>query len=219
MRVARCSEFPNDNPALHEGAIWLCEPIGAAPSCELRAPDPVEPEVEDEAGTIEVVQELTFEEPVDELGPADWEGGVDEQNPPVATDPFEAFAGILVDVASASGADVRAVGCLRALLGQSRLDAIVLDESATEALVAGGLVVRTDRGIARTPAFTGLVVAWQGILRGECEDFGPCGAATLDEWSAGLVARVLGATSRTEGIRRELRRRGVAAFGFVADAA
>jgi hypothetical protein len=30
---------------------------------------------------------------------------------------------------------------------------------------------------------------------------------------------VLGIASRTEGIRRELRRRGVAAFGFLADAA
>jgi hypothetical protein len=96
---------------------------------------------------------------------------------------------------------------------------MVLEESATEALLAGALVEHTDRGLTRAPGFTSLVLAWQGILRGESEDFGPCGAASLDEWAANVVARVLGTSSRTEGIRRELRRRGVAAFGFIADAA
>jgi hypothetical protein len=61
------------------------------------------------------------------------------------------------------------------------------------------------------------VLAWQGILRGESEDFGALGP--LDEWAADVVARVVGNPARADGIRRELRRRGVAAFGVVADAA
>jgi len=232
-RVARCSEFPNDNPSLHDGAIWICAEIGAEASCELPAQraapeqalsavEPVDESVEpgdarhdeapqapqEEADVIEVVEELAFEDAVDERAPGD-----------SCPDPFEAFASVLVEVATMSGADPRAVGCLRALLGQSRLDGMVLEESATEALVAGALVEQTDRGLARAPGFTSLVLAWQGILRGESEDFGPCGAASLDEWAANVVARVLGTSSRTEGIRRELRRRGVAAFGFIADAA
>jgi hypothetical protein len=40
----------------------------------------------------------------------------------------------------------------------------------------------------------------------------------LDEWAAGIVARVVG-NGRSDAIRREVRRRGVAAFGFMAEAA
>jgi hypothetical protein len=198
MRVARCSEFPNDNASLHDGAIWRASDVGGAA-------EPVEPD--DEAGFIEVVDELAFDD------------HVDEQSHAGETDPFETFARVLVAVAMASGADERATRCLRALLGESRLDGALLDEGVTETLVAGGVLIETDRGPVRAPSFTSTVAAWQGILRGESEDFAPCGAATLDEWSANVVARVLGVASRADGIRRELRRRGVAAFGFVADAA
>jgi hypothetical protein len=41
----------------------------------------------------------------------------------------------------------------------------------------------------------------------------------LDEWCAGLLAKIMGSPSRVEGLRRDLRGRGVAAFGLVADAA
>ena len=62
------------------------------------------------------------------------------------------------------------------------------------------------------------MVAWQGILRGESEDFSLCGG-TLDEWTANVLARLLGNAGRADGIRRELRRRGIAAFGLVSAAA
>jgi hypothetical protein len=236
-RVARCAEFPNDNPSLHRGAIWICAEIGAGASCELPPPDEAASdavevtvgltskdlpgaEPEEEGGIIEVVEDLTFEDTVEEQTPEDARSSKDpETTSGDAPDAFEAFVRVLAEVAGASGADARAVTCLRALLGQSRLDGIALEESVTEALVAGALVVRAERGLVRAPGFTSLVLAWQGILRGESEDFGPCGAVTLDEWSANVVASVLGTASRAEGIRRDLRRRGVAAFGFIADAA
>jgi hypothetical protein len=94
-----------------------------------------------------------------------------------------------------------------------------------EALLAGKVLVRESRGLARTSGFSRQVLAWQGILRGESEDFGVPGYGALeplgplDEWSADIVARVVGNPARADGIRRELRRRGVAAFGLVADAA
>jgi hypothetical protein len=224
-RVAPCAEFPNDNPSLHEGAIWLCAEIGADASCELRAPEEGVALVE----VVEVVEDLAFDDafeeqvavPSDEDRAPEELGGSEgrEAEPEQVPDAFETFVGVLADVATDSGADAGTVACLCALLGQSRLEGIVPDERVTEALVAGALVVRTDRGLMRAPGFTSVVVAWKGILRGESEDFEPCGAATLDEWSANLVARVLGLASRSEGIRRALRLRGVAAFGFVANAA
>jgi hypothetical protein len=83
-----------------------------------------------------------------------------------------------------------------------------------------------ENGAARLDTLLGLDVtdaamephaaAWRGILRGESEDYDACGAATLDEWAADVVSRVVGGAGRSDGIRRELRRRGVAAFGLVA---
>jgi hypothetical protein len=57
------------------------------------------------------------------------------------------------------------------------------------------------------------------VLQGECEDLSGCGALALDEWCAGIVARAIGNIARADGLRRELRRRGVAAFGWMEDAA
>jgi hypothetical protein len=61
--------------------------------------------------------------------------------------------------------------------------------------------------------------AWRAIIVGESDDFAACGARTLDEWAAELVANALTAPAKTEIVRRELRARGVAAFGLVPDAA
>src|ERR1700678_3915415 len=33
LRRLACSEFPNDNPQLHHGALWVPLAIGEAPSC------------------------------------------------------------------------------------------------------------------------------------------------------------------------------------------
>jgi hypothetical protein len=74
-------------------------------------------------------------------------------------------------------------------------------------------------GVARTESFTASVFAWRAILRGEGEDFGPCGASTLDERCADFVARLLPAPARVDILRRDLRARGVAAFGLLLHAA
>ena len=74
----------------------------------------------------------------------------------------------------------------------------------------------------RSSPFTAKVVAWQGILRGESEDFSlPDGGALepLDEWAADVLARVLGSPARADAVRRDVRRRGIAAFGLVSEAA
>jgi hypothetical protein len=154
---------------------------------------------------IEIVSELTFD-------------AIDEQ-PAASDDPFSRLVGTLEEAALALGAVDSCVTTLRALFGVTRAGDLALEAMAEEALLAGGIVVRGQRGLARSGAFTGEVLAWQGILRGESDDFALCGPATLDEWAANVLARAIGGTSRQDTIRKELRRRGVAAFGLVSVAA
>jgi hypothetical protein len=223
--IAACAEFPNDNPALHEGAIWTCAGVTAPVTCETRAgeaptmqdvaevpavvaeppteptppvcavddePPPeaalVEDEGEGEGEDIEIVAELPLEDVLYEsVPPAD-------ATPPTTDDPYVALVRVLEQVALDAGASEAAVVTLRAVLGQLRI------EPGAPA----------DHQRMRAEA-----LAWQGILRGESEDFAACGVSMLDEWSALLVATLLGAPGRADTLKRELRRKGVAAFGLV----
>lgn len=220
-----CAEFPNDNPALHLGALWVCLETTGPATCE--PPDepepvvvlPVEPEaivlvepvpivleppapstdpvppvleaVEDgDDADIEIVEELVFEDVVDE--------SPEPAHADVIDDPFVALGEVLEATARAAGASEPAIASLRIVLGRERVTADTSDEL---------LVLREQ------------AAAWQAILRGESEDFAACGVASLDEWSAIAVARAMGEMNRADGLRRELRRRGVAAFGLVIEAA
>jgi hypothetical protein len=325
-RLSPCAEFPNDNPALHHGAIWRCDALSGELTVRLPSPqpasalarmaseglaklarvvagEPVEgseaphrgyeavldedavvgesdaadcepdamaeadtvveaeavtepdavvrpdsiavPEVErpvaiaepeesiaeldamdagpdapyeenDEPDAIEIVDDLCFSEAIDEAD------GAASAPPPAAEDPFARLIHALEGVAIVHGAGEESIGCLRALFGVTRSDGMAPGERATEALLAAGIVLESaqeGRGLVRSGPFTSQVIAWQGILRGESDDFTACGGAALDEWAAGVLARVLGSPSKAEGIRRDLRGRGVAAFGLLADAA
>jgi hypothetical protein len=157
--------------------------------------------------------EVPFEV-VDDLG---FDGGLIEEEGIGRGDRFELLARTLLEVAANEGASALALRCIRALLDERPMG-VDLDEKAVDALVAGGFASRADGGVVRTTTCATLAAAWRDVLCGRTEEYGPCGATDLDEWSADLVARTLGATSRTESIRRELRRRGVAAFGMTAAA-
>jgi hypothetical protein len=296
--VRACAEFPNDNPALHRGAIWCCVELGGDAVCleaalsemartvESEDADPavaevlasvaelvavgtdadaiasteptptepivptavptgvadevtpeedafVEPAAAPESGTgaagdveveIEIEGEIGLsyavhdEPPEQRVVHADADGPA-EAPAEASQDPFARLGDVLADTARASGADDEAIQRVRALLGFARVDAAAWPEAMAEALISAGMLERTARGLARAEGFVRQVLGWQGILRGESDDFDACGAAMLDEWSAALLARVTGNPSRAEGLRRELRLRGVAAFGLVADAA
>ena len=160
---------------------------------------------------VEIVDDAYFDGVFDDA--------VDE---PATVDPFVTFGSILERAARSVGGDSVDPSALRTLLGLDRMGGAALDglaESATRALVDGGVLERNETGLERTERFTRVVNAWSGVLRGESEDFGPCGTQTLDEWAADLVARFLGSTSRGASVRREVRSLGVAAFGLVASAA
>ena len=229
--LAACSEFPNDNRELHRGAIWLCLDLTAAAACELPVvvvpepavviPEPVamvlEPAVEptpepvvevaavvepptdpsppvleadDTGDDIEIVEEIVLEHLVDESIPP--------PAPPSGDDPFVALVAVMEAVAKAAGAAEATMVVLRTLLGRER--------------IAGD--APADLTVLRAQA-----AGWQAILKGDSEDFSAVGSSSLDEWSSIVVARALGEPARADGLRKELRRRGVAAFGLVIEAA
>jgi hypothetical protein len=162
LSVAPCAEFPNDNPALHRGATWVCERVVGPPSATTETVDAAS----EWDGDIEIVDDLD---------------ATDGEDLPLEDDRFSSFARMLADIARTAG------------------DAAAADR-LTEALTADP----TAR-------------AWRAILLGESDDFAACGSKTLDEWAADLIAQSLATPSKADLVRRELRSRGVAAFGLVVE--
>jgi hypothetical protein len=118
------------------------------------------------------------------------------------TDPFVTLASVVEDVARSAGANDSAMTTLACVLGRTRLDR--LDPAGPH---PAHLALRQQ------------ALAWGGILRSESDDFAAAGGAMLDEWCASVIAMVLGQPMRADGLKRELRRRGVAAFGLIDQAA
>ncbi|MGD0679058.1 MAG: hypothetical protein ABSC94_26950 [Polyangiaceae bacterium] len=133
-------------------------------------------------------------------------------------DPFTDFVRILERVALSAGGSHAGVALVRSLLGLSRVSAAPAGPEA-RCLAEAHMVTAGHRGLVRSTQFGAQVHAWQGILRGQSSDFSGCGAMTLDEWAADLVARCLGDPARAGVLRRDLRQSGVAAFGLVSAAA
>jgi hypothetical protein len=225
------SEFPNDNTALHCGAVWvvseLCGgwwaegaeeeatptatpnkdtiPMATTTSNEptaTQSPQAPDPYLEEEASADDEGIEI-----VDELEPLDFDLAAED-------DPFATFIATLVEVAVEAGCE-KAAAILPALLDEGRVVPGVLPSSVTDALVASGTLVSTATGLVGGEAFRRTAAAWRAVLRGDSEDFSACGTRMLDEWAADLVAGLVAAPAKTERLRRELRTRGVAAFGLV----
>ena len=129
--------------------------------------------------------------------------------PPASDDPFTVLVSTLADVAIGAGSPYVA-SLLPALLLEGRLDHAMAADAA-------GALAEADvaRGTEVTATFIGQTRAWRALLAGTSDDFAACGNAMLDEWAAELLARLLGAPSKATALRRELRSRGVAAFGLV----
>lgn len=258
------SEFPNDNPRLHGGGIWMNQDVVGGPTFEppprsasvvptllasaieadgappiLRAP--CESGIvlvgdEDHGpswGVTDGGSEGEREIVVEELEPLDPGAIVVEAvqaplrvGPSIAStartastraatslpappdDAFVSFVTTLEGVAIHADAP-HVAALVRALLLESAIGPIAED---VRACLREGAILDA-RGIHAT--FAAASSAWAAILRGTSEDFGACGAMMLDEWAADLLARLLAKPDRTAGLRRELRARGVAAFGIV----
>jgi hypothetical protein len=129
--------------------------------------------------------------------------------PPASDDPFTILVSTLANVAIGAGSPYVA----------SLLPGLLLEGSLDHAMPAdaAGALAEADiaRGTEVTATFIGQTRAWRALLAGTSDDFAACGNAMLDEWAAELLARLLGAPSKATALRRELRSRGVAAFGLV----
>jgi hypothetical protein len=129
--------------------------------------------------------------------------------PPAPDDAFTLLVCTLADIALGAGSPYVA-SVLPGLLHDGALQH-PLAADAAQALAEARIVVASEV----TPAFRAQSLAWRAILLGTSDDFAACGGAMLDEWAADLLARLLGAPGRATALRRDLRARGVAAFGLV----
>jgi hypothetical protein len=156
-----------------------------------------------------------------EFDEADFAAIENESIPPPAPPPdlFQIYVRTLVEVALAAGAPGRVVEALPGMLGLARLDARSLDDAMVDSLVGAGLLARSESGaVIRADGFVATAQAWRATLLGEEADFSVC-STMLDEWSANLIATLAGMPHQREALRRDLRSRGVAAFGLLVEAA
>ncbi len=183
----------------------------------LKEERPAEVEADEEPDEI-VVEELepvtvVCVEGLGEPPPVEEEARVVENTelPPAPDDPFTMLVCTLADVAIASGS-AHVASLLTPLLHEGQIDPASLPENAAPALREASII--DDAGV--TDAFRATVSAWKALLRGTSDDFMACGGSMLDEWSSELLARLFGSLDRAPAMRRELRSRGVAAFGLAA---
>lgn len=208
------AEFPNDNPELHDGLVWVCpRPLARAmPTLRLREPEGALPNVLMPAWCAIPSPRV---EDSDEGGEGPNRAVEDTPvAPALVNGPFEAFVATLTQVALRRSS-TRAAAALQALLEQGRLTAGALDEAATRALIGKRILDASGRQLALP--FRAAVDAWRGVLEGTASDVAACGDRTLDVWAAELVGAFVGASSaEVADLRRELRRAGIAAFGLLA---
>jgi len=224
------SEFPNDNPDLWRAweDVYADADVHADAHADAHAAAHADADADAVADAVAVADadadsdadsdDVEVEVEVLEFAEEDFAAIENESIPPPAPpDLFHVYVRTLVEVALAAGAPGRVVEVLPAMLGLTRLEARALDDAAIDALVAADLLARTESGaVVRSASLTAAAQAWRSTLLGEEADFSAC-TSMLDEWSAQLVATLAGTPAQKEALRRELRARGVAAFGMLVD--
>jgi len=200
------------------GPSWERE--GAEPQADAAVPEvagdeavrDAAPDVENDAAPcqdavlVEALPESaeSFDEPHDAVLAA---------SPPQES-PFARYIAALAALAAARGA-TRAAAALAGLLEHGRIAPGAFDETTLKGLISRRILAPS--GTHASAEFRATSQAWRGVLDGTTADLDACGAATLDMWSAELVAAALDApSSAVPDLRRELRRAGVAAFGLLA---
>lgn len=196
---AECSELPNDNPALHDGAVWVSmNPVGRPRA--LWRPPPAEPRVESH-----------------ESGPARESEPDPPPSPRAEPDAFQELVALLSRVALAAGS-TRAAAVLPDFVCGRVVEVSALGQALCADLVESGHAIPSGAGIEMSARVGSTARAWRGVLSGQSEDLSAC-EETLDCWCADVVAALSGAPATSAAIRKELRRFGVAAFGLLVDAA
>ena len=264
------AEFPNDNPDLHEGTIWVCLDVTGAPVAERhRRPAPVveiHPVIATLAepilpSTLEPLTAATMEPIVEAVAEPLAEPVVDAEPPPARESGiFMTFSALKSEEELDEDGEilVEELGPLEDAILEAAVEPVVMTEpepiaepvvepiaepvTASEPATVASVVAEilppasddayvtfvstlVDIAIAHgataaaaelAPSLDGDAVAqaWAGILRGTSEDWDAVGGSMLDEWAADTLARVTGADAQM--LKRELRARGIAAFGLAA---
>lgn len=193
MVISPCSEFPNANPDLHEGAIVGCDdPCGP---CVVIVPAPravapgesgffaardadVEP---DELPHVADIEPFHAGEPIEEIRH-------DTPAPCLvrASKPEEGFArvvAVLERIGTELGGDDGPLRVQDALSGATQLP----------------------------PPIAFALLHWRALLQGE--DSSSLPELTLDEWAAGFLAALFGGSASE--LRNRVRSEGIAAFGVL----
>ena len=236
LYISPASEFPNDNPALHDGAIWVCEAPCAIATAELpgeRAPVDARGGVDEGASVdervsvsvderesldVDAADALAVVEAPVESGPA-LELAIDETVVASHVEPHDEDEGeieIVDDLDAVDEGDDAATEEIAATSGGAVDPFSFYVQTLTDVMIAAGgrdAAAHLVAALSQEPT----ACAWRRIISGESEDYTACGPKSLDEWSAELVARLISMPAKTDQLRRELRSRGVAAFGLVVD--
>ncbi len=213
--ISPAAEFPNDNPALHEGAIWVCVSPCAIATAELPERESAGERVGERVVAVAVALAVEVEVPVAVEAAPVLELAIDETviASPIAPDDDDEIE--IVDELDAIEDEEDAVEEVAVTDGAPDPFSFYV-QTLTDVMVAAGgsdAAAHLVAALSEEPT----ACAWRRILSGESEDFAACGAKPLDEWSAELVARLIAMPAKTDQLRRELRSRGVAAFGLVVE--
>lgn len=200
-------------PAQNE--VALDEPAELVASEEAAAAVVDPSRIELVAAVVEVIA-------APEVEVAEVEAPADERRTPTTTivppapTGFAAFVAALVDIAMAEGATGAAIAICE-LLERGAVTEDLLEAEVAAGLLTSRFVVRAAAGLDASEELGTLIRGWRAVL--DHNDFSGCGATTLIEWAAELLAAALGGQGRVSAMQYELRRRGVAAFGMVKKAA
>ncbi|HWL87452.1 MAG TPA: hypothetical protein VNO21_16725 [Polyangiaceae bacterium] len=157
---------------------------------------------------LEVVDLDAFDIPIDVEDPAE-----SAQAECDAGDAFAAWLRALVGAAQSVNMLV-SHSALRSFLNDGHAPRQAFPHDATDTLAEANIARLEGDTLVATAAFLRVVAEWRSILAGEGGDFSRCGS-NFDDWSADFLARSLGAPAKFDWLKRELRRRGIAAFGLV----
>ncbi len=130
---------------------------------------------------------------------------------------FENLLRTLAEVALARGA-TRAAAVVADLLRTGSVQADLLSRDAIDAGISSGILAERGGRIALSDATYAVARAWRVALEDD-GDLANIGHTTLDGFCSELLAVIAADTASTDAIRRELRSRGIAAFGLLEVAA
>ncbi len=199
-----------------QGTLLEGPPVALAPLESAVVMTAAAVAAEEELAVASAEEEELVVEPLEPFVPT--ETYTTSELPPASDDPFATFVMAIADACLASQ-ELSVAALLPALLFRGRVEPGQADDDAVRALVATGVLEPDGDAWVVGARLGGEVEGWKAILRGTSDDLGPCGPLALDEWSAHLAALLCAKPEKETALRREIRSRGVAAFGLVEAAA